>query len=96
MKKSIKLTKIVWIVNFSMLAFVVFFGIQQGGKGADMAKMESEIRQIQANKQNYIETMLVSSNTEQIAQKALELEFTKPVATVYIDSQDVLTSNLVR
>lgn len=94
--KILKSSKTVWTLNFVLLASVVFLGIQQGGKGAELAKMENELKNIQIAKHSYTEAMLVSSNTDQISQKAMELGFGKPIATVYIDGQDMLTSNLVR
>jgi hypothetical protein len=91
-----KTRKLIWFTNLSLLALVVFLGIQQGGRGAELAQMEEEIRTLNSSKQNHLESILLISNTEEIEKKAAEMGFIKPLAVVYVDTQDVLTSNLVR
>lgn len=94
--QKLKSKKMLWFINFVMFTLVVFLGIQQGGKGAEIAKMEDELKNLQLSRQNYLENILLVASNDQIEKKAVELGFNKPSSMVYIDSIDVLTSNLVR
>lgn len=89
-------TKILWLTNISLLALVVFMGIEQAGRGAEIAKMETETRLINDNIHKISEAILVTSSSAKLDTSAVELGFVKPQNVIYVDSKDVLTSNLIR
>ena len=89
-------TKILWITNLSLLAVVVFMGIEQAGMGAELAKMERDTHLVNENIHKISETILITSSSAKLDTSAVELGFVKPQSIIYIDSNDVLTSNLLR
>lgn len=88
--------KFIWILNITLFAAIVFMGVDQAGKGAEIAHMEKEIKTLTEAKNNISEQILLTASSDKIELKASDLGFVKPTAILYVDSQDVLTSNIVQ
>lgn len=88
--------KILWIINLLLLTFVVYMGIEQAGKGAEIAKMERETSLVNENIHKLSETILETSSSSKLDTSAIELGFVKPQTVIYVNSDDVLTSSLIR
>lgn len=77
--------KIIWFVNLILFIGVVFVGIEQAGKGAEVAKFEKEFEFAVSNRQKLSDQMYSD-------EKILD-NFVKPTIVYYFDVEKV-TANL--
>jgi len=102
MRKEVKNTKkinkrtLVWGINIFLFIAVVFMGINQAGKGAEISKLENDLQTMNSEKQDYSENLLLGNSTSDLSSKSEELGFAKAKDVIYIDSIDSYASLLVQ
>lgn len=84
----------IWFVNLLMFAFVVFLGIEQAGRGAEISNLESKIEEKTIYKRDLSEEIFKSGNDEKISLNAEELGFVKPTEVHYFKTDEVYASIL--
>lgn len=94
MKRNINI-KFIWVLNVLLLVVVVFLGIEQGGIGAELSKLENSLEIEVTNKRNISENIFKEQAIEN-GDKIAELGFNKPNNIVYFDNQDVVAKLPVR
>lgn len=75
--------KILIAVNLILFASVVFLGIEQAGRGAEIAKLEDQIEVLLTQKTNITEEIFNKTSENTNNNLALEMGFTKPTRVYY-------------
>lgn len=75
-----------WVVNLILFAGVVFLGIEQAGKGAEISKLERKLETTSIQKRDLAENIFEFGTETNINQVASESGFVKPTAVLYFDS----------
>lgn len=79
----------VWVLNLILFATVVFLGIEQAGKGAQISNLESKIESSFIQKRALSEGVFNLSSDTKIAQQSEELGFAKPTDIYYFKTEDL-------
>jgi hypothetical protein len=87
--KKIITKNIIWITNTLLLIAVVFLGIEQGGIGAQIRKMDEVLEAQDSVKREISEKIYVSQEVSSDS-KIEELGFVKPVNILYFDTEDAV------
>lgn len=82
----------IWAINLVMFIAVVFLGIEQAGRGADISKYENKLVKISEEKRILTETIFKNGNDDSIASSSLNLGFDKPTKIVYFSSIEPVAS----
>lgn len=82
----------IWLINLVLFAAVVFMGIEQAAKGAEISKYESNLEAVTLQKRDLSEQIFESGNTDKVADSALISGFVKPNDVVYINNIEVVAS----
>lgn len=75
--------KILIAVNLILFASVVFLGIEQAGRGAEIAKLEDEFEAATTQKMNLSEGIFNKTSESKNNDLALEMGFGKPTRVYY-------------
>lgn len=75
--------KILIILNLVLLASVVFLGIEQAGRGAEIAKLEDEFEVATIEKMNLSEGIFSETSESKNQEIAEKLGFAKPQEVYY-------------
>ena len=78
-----------WALNLAIFIAVVFLGIQQAGKGADISNLEKKLESVSKSKSELSETIF-NNQKEDKQSKILELGFAKPSKVLYFNSIDTV------
>ena len=81
--------KLVWGINLILFICVVFLGIEQAAKGADISKLESQLETISTQKTELTENIFKSGNDVKLTDNAINLGFAKPLTVYYFNSEEV-------
>lgn len=84
--------KIFWGVNLLLFIGVVFLGIEQAGRGADISKLEGKLETILIQKRELAENIFDSGNEIKLKDDASNLGYSKPSKVYYFDSIDSVAS----
>lgn len=93
--KNIKVNKLIWVVNLIMFVSVVYLGIEQGSKGADIAKLESDIENQISAKRDLTEQIFTHDQGDNQVNLA-DLGFVKPSKILYFDTEEATAKLPVR
>lgn len=94
MKKSKLSFKHLWFVNLVMFAFIVFLGIEQAGRGAEISSLEDRIEEKIVYKRDLSEEIFKVDSDEKISLNATELGFIKPTKVHYFKTDEIYASLL--
>ena len=78
-----KKLKILIAINLILFASVVFLGIEQAGRGAEIAKLEDELELASVQKMNLSEGIFSKTSESKNQDIALKLGFSKPQEVYY-------------
>ena len=91
-----KINKIAWIINLSLFIAVVFMGIEQAGRGAEIARIENGLEKAVLLKQQLTDAIFASNKRLQNSNDLLSLEFIKPATIYYFNTEDSFAKLPVR
>lgn len=80
--------KILITVNLILFASVVFLGIEQAGRGAEIAKLEDQIEFALSQKTNVTEEIFNMTSISNNSDLALEMGFSKPTRVYYFSTDN--------
>ena len=80
----------VWIINLVLFAGVVFLGIEQAGRGAEISNLENKLEVVSIEKRDLSENIFNSGSENNLSLNASELGFVKPSMVLYFDSIDTV------
>ena len=80
----------VWIINLVLFAGVVFLGIEQAGRGAEISNLENKIELFSIEKRDLSENIFNSGSENNLSLNASESGFVKPSMVLYFDSIDTV------
>lgn len=83
---------IIWIVNLVLFVSVVFLGITQTGKGADISSFEDSLESASITKMELSEKIFKTGNEKSLSSNAIDLGFAKPSKVLYFNSLDTVAS----
>ncbi len=89
MKINFKKINIIWGINLIVFAFVVFLGIEQAGKGAEISKIEKELETQISLKRDLSEQIFNSGSENKLGDVSADQGFSKPSKVVYMNSEEV-------
>lgn len=95
-RKSFIFSKFIWFVNLALFVSVVFLGIEQAGRGAEIAKLEDGFEEATSVKRDLTEKIFTLSSEGKIENNASDLGFSKPNQIYYFNSDDVFAKLPVR
>lgn len=81
-----------WVINLILFIGVVFLGIQQAGRGADISKLENKLASISIQKRDLSENIFSSENDSKVINNASDSGFVKPSKIYYFNSIDTVAS----
>ena len=91
-----KINKIAWIINLSLFIAVVFMGIEQAGRGAEIARIENGLEKAVLLKQQLTDAIFASNKRLQNSNDLLSLGFIKPTTIYYFNTEDSFAKLPVR
>lgn len=83
--------RIIWTINLILLIGVVFLGIEQAGRGADISSLENKLEAISVQKRDLTENIFNNGNETKL-NNASESGFTKPSKVYYFNTIDSVAS----
>lgn len=87
-----KKINIIWGVNLVLFVSVVFLGIQQAGKAADISGLEDKLEIVNIQKRDLAENIFKSGSDTKLTDNVSELGFVKPSKVYYFNSIDSVAS----
>ncbi len=81
--------KYIWIINLVLFGAVVFLGIEQAGRGAEISSLENKIEDSNTVKRELSEKIFKFGTEDKIDESGVALGFNKPGKIVYFNSEDV-------
>lgn len=81
----------IWAVNLILFMGVVFLGIEQAGRGADISNLEDKLVKVSIQKQELTENIF-RSDIEGRANNLENLGYAKPSNVLYFNSIDSVAS----
>lgn len=85
-----KKINIIWGINLILFVAVVFLGIEQAGKGAEISNLESQLEASNEQKRELSEVIFNSGNNT--VAEVSDLGFIKPTQVYYFNSIDSVAS----
>lgn len=83
----------IWMINLALLVAVVFLGIEQATRGAEISKLEDRLASISNQKRELSEDIFIDNGSNLISlNNASESGFIKPSAILYFNSIDTVAS----
>lgn len=79
----------IWAINLILFATVVFLGIEQAGKGAEISNLENKIELLVTEKRDLSEEIFDSGSDTKIDKQSEELGFVKPTDVYYLKTEEV-------
>ena len=79
-----------WVINLVLFAGVVFLGIEQAGKGAEISLLEDRLEVKSIEKRDQSEKIFNSGDENALYLNASESGYVKPSNIVYFDSIDTV------
>lgn len=79
----------IWAINLILFATVVFLGIEQAGKGAEISNLENKIELLVTEKRDLSEGIFDSGSDTKIDKQSEELGFAKPANVYYLKTEEV-------
>lgn len=79
----------IWAINLILFATVVFLGIEQAGKGAEISNLENKIELLVTEKRDLSEGIFDSGSDTKIDKQSEELGFAKPTNIYYLKTEEV-------
>ena len=79
-------SKFVWIVNLIFFVAVVFLGIEQAGRGAEIAKLEDDLELLSTQKSELSESIFKLNTEGKLDEDTTRLGFAKPSTIYYFNS----------
>lgn len=87
-----KKINIFWGINLILFVAVVFLGIEQASRGAEISSLEGKLETISVQKRNLTEDIFRSGSDNKLTDNATELGFAKPSKVYYFNSIDAVAS----
>ena len=87
-----KKINIIWGINLILFVAVVFLGIEQAGRAADISDLENKLEAISIEKRDLTENIFRSGSDTKITNSASDLGFAKPSQVYYFNSIDSVAS----
>jgi len=84
--------KIFWGVNLILFIGVVFLGIEQAGRGADISNLEDQLETTLIQKRELSENIFDSGDETKLSDTATNLGYIKPSKVYYFNSIDSVAS----
>ena len=84
--------KTFWGVNLLLFIGVVFLGIEQAGRGADISNLEDQLEIRLIEKREIAENIFNSGNEIKLSDNAINLGYYKPSKVYYLDPIDSVAS----
>lgn len=81
----------IWVINLVLFVAVVFLGINQAGKGAEISHLETRLEQVSIEKHELSERIFNNGGEERNT-KSEELGFAKPSKVIYFNSIETVAS----
>jgi len=81
--------KYLWIVNIVLFVAVVFLGIEQAGRGAEISHLENKIELQIIEKRNLSEEIFSGSTNLASLENAESLGYVKPVQVYYFKTENI-------
>jgi len=88
--------KIFWFLNAILFAVIVFMGINQAGKGAEIVDYEKRYRDLEKESTGYEEKIFNLTSFEVTDKLSQDLGYSKPESFLYIDNPETFASLLSR
>ncbi|EKE06106.1 MAG: hypothetical protein ACD_19C00079G0011 [uncultured bacterium] len=82
--------KVIWAINLILLIAVVFLGIEQAGRGAEISKLEDKLEVVSIEKRDLAENIFILGSENSLSLNASESGFLKPSTVLYFDSVDTV------
>lgn len=86
--------KYIWFVNLILFIGIVFMGIEQAGKGAEIAKLENDLEKTTVSKQKLTDVIFTSNKNLDSNEYFLSLGFIKPTTVYYFNTENFFASLL--
>lgn len=87
--RKIRKVKLVWGVNLLLFAGLVFLGIEQAGRGAEISSLENKIEASNNIRRELSERIFKFGEEDKIAEVGTNLGYTKPTKVLYFNSEDI-------
>lgn len=81
----------IWVLNLIVFITVVFLGIDQAGKGAEIALLERKLEQVSVAKRELSENIFGSGADDRYLNPE-SLGFSKPATVLYFNSIETVAS----
>lgn len=82
----------IWAINLILFAGVVFLGIEQAGRGADISLLEDNLENVSIQKRELAEKIFITGSEVSLANNASDSGFIKPSNVYYFNSIDTVAS----
>ncbi len=79
----------IWAVNLILFGAVVFLGIEQAGRGAEISNLENKIEEAVITKRELAEGVFNGSSEIKLSESSLGLGFSKPTNIHYFKTEEV-------
>ena len=86
--------KFLWAINLVVFAFVVFLGIEQAGKGAEISSLENKIEESVIYKRDLSEKIFNNEKGDIAEDVVNSLGYVKPTEVYYFKTDEVYASIL--
>lgn len=80
----------VWLINLMLFAGVVFLGIEQASRGAEISNLEDRLEVVSIEKRDLAENIFSIGSENNLSLNASESGFIKPSTVLYFDSIDTV------
>lgn len=87
-----KKINIIWGINLMLFVAVVFLGIEQASRAADISNLENKLETISIQKRDLTENIFRSGSDTKLTDNAADLGFVKPSKVFYFNSIDAVAS----
>lgn len=81
--------KYLWFINILLFVAVVFLGIEQAGRGAEISHLENKIEEQIIQKRNLSEEIFNSGTNLASVENAQSLGYTKPSQVFYFKTENI-------
>lgn len=82
----------IWAINLILFIAVVFLGIEQAGRGADISELEDRLASSSIQKRDLSENIFNTENGSKTLSNASDSGFVKPSKVYYFNSIDAVAS----
>lgn len=82
----------IWAINLVLLIAVVFLGIEQAGRGADISQLENQFEGVSVQKRELSENLFQSGSDQKLLENVDTLGFAKPSKVLYFNIIETVAS----